>query len=154
MRNKFAKVSDPNKFETCSGDRYHITYEPVVNPDGTISLVENGKEDIQAKIDSYREKTDIAYIIKRLEMGDTSVLNQNNPMYGDFTDMPKSYAEVLQLVIDAENSFYKLPLDTRNKFDNDYKQWLAQAGSLEWSERMGFIKEEEQKIDEVKTDES
>ena len=59
MRNKNAKVSDPNKFETCPGDKYHIVYEPLVNPDGTISLVESGKEDIQAIIDSYREQTDM-----------------------------------------------------------------------------------------------
>lgn len=138
MRNKFAKVSDPNKFVTESGDRYHTIYEPIVNPDGTISLVESGKEDIQAKIDSYKDQTDISFIVKKLAQGDFSVLSQKEPMYGDFTTMPKTYAEALQLTIDAEKRFYELPLETRNKFDNDYKQWFAQAGSDSWIERMGY----------------
>lgn len=51
--------------------------------------------------------------------------------------MPKSYAEALQLVINAEKDFYDLPLDIRNKFDNDYKQWFAQAGSNSWLDKMG-----------------
>lgn len=148
MRNKFACVSDPNSFVTNPGNRYHVIFEPKINPDGTISLTEVGKEDIQAFIEEQRPTTDISYIVKKLQQGDTSVLNQSVPMFGDFTQMPKTYAESLQMVIDAERKFNALPVDVKNKFDNDYRQWFAQAGSDKWIENMKSLLPESSSVDE------
>lgn len=136
MRNKFAEVSDPNSFVTDPGDPIHIIYSPKVLDDGSVVLFESGKENIQDLIDSYEDSCDISIIMKRLEMGDTSVLSQKVPMYGDFTQFPKTYAEALQRVIDAQNDFDRLPLDVRNSFENDYMRWLASAGSDDWLEKM------------------
>lgn len=138
MRNKNATVSNPNDFITCPGSKVHITYSPKVLDNGIIKLIQSGKENIQDKINSFREQCDISFILRRLEMGDTSVLNDKVPNYGDFTQVPKSYAEALQCVIDAEKKFYDLPLDTRNLFDNDYRQWFATAGSPDWIDKMGI----------------
>lgn len=138
MRNKFAEVSEPNYFNSCSGNIEHIIYSPKVLDSGVIKLIQSGKENIQDKINSFRDTCDMSFILQRLAMGDSSVLNKKIPNYGDFTQMPKSYAEALQLVINAEKDFYDLPLDTRNKFDNDYKQWFAQAGSVAWLDKMGI----------------
>lgn len=131
MRNINAKVSDPKEFVTCPGDRYHTIYSPRVLENGTIELVETGKDDIQEMIDSQREQTDIHYIIKRLQMGDTSVLNQREPMYGDFTKFPKTQAEILQLMIDAKYEFEHLPLEDRNKFDGDFNKWFVSLGRVD-----------------------
>lgn len=153
MRNEFAKVSNPNDFVSCSGDLFHVNYTSIVNADGTIELVESGKDNIRDYINSFREQTDISFILRQIELGNTDVLNDKQPMYGDFTQMPKSYAEALQLVMDAENRFMELPVDIRNRFDNDFKQWFAQAGSDPWFEKMDsiIIKPDDS---EVKTDES
>lgn len=139
MRNKNACVVDPNDFVTCSGDQYRILYSPVVLSDGNIELVECGKDDIQEFIQSFKDQTDMTYILQRMAVGDASVLNQRTPMYGDFTDMPKTYAEALQLVIDRERQFMELPLDVRNKFDNDFRKWFAQSGSEEWFDKMSSV---------------
>ena len=139
MRNKNAKVSDPNSFVSCSGEEFHIEYSPKVNVDGTISLVESGKTDINEYINSFRDSTDMSYILSRLAAGDTSVLNPKTPFYGDFTEVPKTYAEALQMVIDGEKHFMQLPLDVRNQFDNDYRQWFAQAGSEDWMTKMNPV---------------
>lgn len=157
MRNKNAKVSDPNKFVTSSGEKFHINYSPKVLPDGRIELIESGKEDISEYINSFRDSTDMAFILNRLAMGDTSVLNKSIPTYGDFTEMPKTYAESLQLVIDSKKKFYELPLDVRNKFDNDYQKWFVTAGSDVWIEKMGYTKSNQSDVaapsaDEVKED--
>lgn len=139
MRNKNACVSDPNDFRTNPGDRYHVTYSPIVNNDGTITLVESGKDDIQEMINSFRDSTDMSFILSRMAIGDTSVLTDKTPMYGDFTQFPKTYAGALQLVIDAENQFNSLPLDVRNKFDNDFRRWFATAGTEEWTKSMDSV---------------
>lgn len=152
MRNNNAKVSDPNEFVTCNGSDVHITYSPKVLDNGVIKLVPSGKENIQEKINSFRDQCDISYILKRLQLGDTSVLNNKVPNYGDFTSAPKSYAEALQCVIDAEKKFYDLPLDTRNLFDNDYRQWFATAGSPDWLDKMGVKPAVDVKPDEKEKD--
>lgn len=136
MRNKFACVSDPSSFVSSSGDRFHVIYSPKVNPDGSIDLVASSKIDIQESIDSFLPSTDFSWILSRLMSGDTSVLNQREPMYGDFTSMPSTYAEALQLVIDRESQFNQLPLDVRNSFDNDFRKWFASSGSEDWLSKM------------------
>ena len=139
MRNEKACVSNPNDFVSNPGDRYHIIYSPIINPDGTITLIESGKDDIQEMIQAQKDQTDMSYILSQMAIGNTSVLTDKTPMYGDFTIMPKTYAEALQLVIDREADFMKLPLDVRNKFNNDFRQWFAQSGSDEWFDKMSSV---------------
>lgn len=136
MRNKNAKFPDPNKYVTDPGSDVQILYDPKINKDGTISLVENGKESISQYINSFKEQTDISYILKRLELGDTSVLSQAQAMYGDFSEMPKTLAEVLQLKIDAEHTFDRLPVETKQKFNNNFNQWFSSLGTEEWQKKM------------------
>lgn len=149
MRNPKAKVSDPNKFFTSHGSRYHNLYSSKVCPDGTIKLMPAGKEDIQAIINSYKDSTDIAYILSELSRGNTEVLNRGNAMYGDFTDAPKSLAEALQIMIDGEAAFNKLPLDVRQSFDNNFRNWLFTNGSDDWNSKMSKIIEKIEKVDDV-----
>lgn len=155
MRVKGSKVSDPNLFVTNAGDRFHINYSSVVNPDGTISLVPSGKDDIQEMYDAQRDLCDMAYMINRLSLGDTSVLHSGQPIYGDFTKVPTSQVEVLQMMIDAKKAFYDLPSEVRNKFDGDFNQWFVQSGSSDWLEKMNISSDSSGSIEsEVKSDES
>ena len=136
MRNKFAKVSDPNSFVTEPGSPVHILYSSKVLKNGIIELTESGKEDIQEFIDSQRDSCDMAFILHQLAIGNESVLHQKAPMYGDFTTAPSTLAEAEQMLIDGENAFYQLPLDVRQQFDNDFRQWLYTAGNAEWIQKM------------------
>lgn len=145
MRNKNAKVSDPNEFITCPGENEKIQYSAKVLPDGSIDLVESGRIDINAMINSQRESTDISFILRKMkETGDMSVLAQNPGVYGDFTEFPKTYAEILQLRIDSENSFYQLSPEVRAKFDNDFNKYFASAGSEDWFEKLGIVNKAEE----------
>lgn len=139
MRNKYAKVSDPTTFFTDPGNPIHEEFSPKVMPDGTIKLIKSGETNTDEYIESFRDTTDMSFILSRLALGDTSVLNPKIPFYGDFTQAPKNYAEALQLMIDGEKQFMQLPLDVRNSFDNDFRQWFAQAGNKEWFEKMDSV---------------
>lgn len=140
MRNKFAKVSDPNKFVTDPGSPIHKLYSSKVLPNGQIDLIESGEEDIQEMIDSYRETTDMSFILHQLMLGDNSVVNvRSGAMYGDFTTAPQTLAEAQQMLIDGEQAFYQLPLDVRNKFDNDWLKWRMTAGSEDWIKNMSVV---------------
>ena len=133
MRNPNARV--PLEFEpTCSGDRYHIDYQPIIE-DGCIQLIEAGRTDIQAVIDSYADSCDMNLILQRLSIGDTSVLNPKTPMFGDFTVCPSTLSGLLNLKIEAQRVFDNLDPVVRDQFV-DFNDWLAASGSQEWLTKM------------------
>lgn len=135
MRNKNAKVSDPNKFFTYPGDDVSSIYGERVADDGSRVVVEIGTESIQEKIDSWAPYTDINYVMQRVRLGDTSVLHPGEPFYGD---IPKGidFRQVLELNMRAQEQFYQLDLATRESFDNDWRKYLSSAGSDDWYGKM------------------
>ena len=128
-----------NSFVSNPGETEHILYAPKVDKEGNIELVEAGRENIREKINSYKESTDISIILNRVAQGDLSGLQVNPGMYGDFTTVPKTYAEFLQLEIDAHTLFDKLPLDVRKEFDFDANKFFAQSGTEEWQKKLGDV---------------
>lgn len=141
-------------FSEC-GSEEAITYSPIVNDDGSIGLEESGKINVQEEIDSYKDGCALENIIKRYEMGDMTALNRNVAKYGDFTQFPKTYAEILQLQIDSNNLFNSLPVDIKAKFDNDANKFFVMSGSKEWLEIISpIIKKEEKESEDIKVNES
>lgn len=140
MRIKGAKVPDISKIHTNPGSPIHVIYSGKVMKDGTVKLQETGKENIKEKIQSFKSITDISFIRQRLMMGDESVLNRAQAFFGDYTGVPDSMPEVLQMFIDGEQAFYSLDPEMRNKFDNDYRKWFATAFTDEWINKMGVYK--------------
>lgn len=132
-----------------SGSPIKDIFSPVVNKDGTISLEKSGEENLQEYIDSFRDECDINVILAKYASGDVSVLNKRNGSYGDFTKMPKTYAEMLQLQINSNNYFKSLPKEIREKFNNDANQFFAQSGSQEWIDIMSSMYPEEKKIEDI-----
>lgn len=138
---KFCK----ERFYCASGDTLVPVYAPKVKADGSIEVVASGYEDLNAFIQSFKESTDIAFILAKLANGDTSVLHQKQGMYGDFTKMPQTFAEVLQFQIDAGRAFDRLPVDIKQKFDNDVNKFCATAGEQAWFEKMDSMLTPEEK---------
>lgn len=136
MRNPNAAQSDPNKFVCDPGSPIHVLYSGKVTKDGKIELTKSGEENVQELIDSYRETTDMAFIIRQLNIGNTEVLNEKKGDYGDYTKVPTSMMEAKQMEIDAEREFLSLPMEVREQFDNNYLNWLFNAGSDEWYDKM------------------
>lgn len=132
MRNKNSKVLDPNEVYSEPGSDEKILYDAKLNDDGTVSLIPSGKESISLYINSFKDQTDMSYIIKRIQLGDLSVLNKAKGVFGDFSSMPKTYAETLQLRIDAERAFDNLPAEVKKQFNNSFNAWFMSAGSEDW----------------------
>ena len=135
---------DCNKFETCPGDRFVIEYEPTVEPNGRITIHPVGKKDLFQEIQSWRDQTDMHYILQQMELG--LYQGRESVTYGDFTEAPENMQQAMQIMLNAERAFYDLPLEVRKRFDNDYRQWMVMASSdySKFGELMGFDKYPEQ----------
>lgn len=113
------------------------TYRPVIGDSGAIDLILDGMINIYDQIQSHKDSCDVNLMIKRFENGDLTALGTpRDPVYMDVTDMPKTYAELYQKVIDAKNEFNALPLDLREKFDFDPDKYISQMGTAVWFDVM------------------
>lgn len=136
MKMKKRETIDPSKYISRSGSRKHKIYSPVY--DGRkLSLRESHEVDIQDEINSHAIECDMSYITTRLLHGDTSGLVSGSPIFADFHDLPSNFREVLDVALNSERIFNSLPLDVRKNFDNDYRRFVASAGSKEWFDNLG-----------------
>lgn len=118
------------------GERFVKTYQSNMGSDGILDLIEAEPFDLYESIQSHADSVDINLIISRFINGDVSVLNRREPMYFDATEMPKTYAEMYQKVIDAHNYFEQLPLEVREKFGHSPETFFALIGTDEWTDKM------------------
>lgn len=125
MMNFRTMYDDFERVPSCAGSPEVPEYAPVIDESGLVSLEQVGIVNLASYIDSFRESCDLNVILSRYANGDTSVLSRTQGSYFDATEMPSSYAEMLQTVITAETEFNKLPLDVRERFDNSFHKWLS-----------------------------
>lgn len=120
------------------GSPVKILYGPQFDENGVMELVEVGRENLYEYIQSHKESCDIQIILERCARGDTSALMKRQAMFGDFTEMPKTYAEALNALVGAESYFNSLPVETRAKFDHNFHKFLVSMNKPEFVTLMGF----------------
>lgn len=120
------------------GSTEHILYTSKIDDDGVIQLVESGKENIYDMIQSHKDSCDIHVLLKRFEQGDPDALSRAQGAYGDFTNMPESYAQLLNSVIAGEQYFMSLPVEIRAKFGHSFEQFMVSMDKPDFAEKMGF----------------
>lgn len=133
QKNKFRTQFDRKSVPYPETTSIVTDYQLSLAPDGKEILVAVGEHDIYPEIQSHAKSVDINEIILRHQRGDIDVLAQRAGMYGDFTNMPTSYAELYQSVLDAQAYFDSLPLDIRQKFDHSFSKFFTSIGTPEFS---------------------
>lgn len=122
-------------------------YQPMYRDDGTWILVESGVHDLYAEIQSHAGSVDIHEILRRFAQGDVGALERIQGAYGDFTQMPTTFAEALNTMLAAEQYFLGLPVETRAQFNHDYRQFIAAFDSPESLARLGLFDQPSPKPD-------
>ena len=105
-------------------------------------LEEDGEINIYDEIQSHADSVDIYTIISRFEQGEEGMLSKRNGQYVDLTQLPTTFAEMHQKIIDAEIEFNALPLDVRSAYDFDTSKFIADIGSDHWFGIMNPVKNE------------
>lgn len=122
----FRTQFDPHfRFLQPVGNRVHNLRQGRFDDSGIFVLDVSGTEDIYDMIQSHADSVDIHFILDRFRRGDIDALGDPaRSVFGDIADMPRSYAQLLNLVADGERAFMSLPVDERAKFDHSFAQWL------------------------------
>lgn len=135
----FTQYDEHPRVHQTLGSREKVLYTSKVLDDGTIDLIESGKEDLYGYIQSHKDSVDINVLLARYQNGDPTALARVQGSYGDFTQMPKTYAELLNAMIAGEQYFNSLPVETRAKFDHDFNKFMAGMDDMPgWLEKMGI----------------
>lgn len=139
---KFANLREQVE-PTSSGNRINEVYKIEFNDDGTQDLVVCDHVDTYEMIQSHAASVDLKKIIERCTItGDTSELYKTEGFYGDLVGFPKTRAEALQMLSDANMIWAKLPTSVKEKFDNDVNKFFASAFTEEWSKKLEIVKED------------
>ena len=136
---KERKINNP-------GSGIRTTYElKFSTKTGALELFEKGKEDFQAQVDSYAESCDLSVIIRRINAGETELLTANMGSYGDFTGLPETQHEIMQLRIDTKNTWSNLSEEQRSLF-GDFETFAETAGTDEWYKNLGVEMKKESEV--------
>lgn len=125
------------------GDPVHIIFSPEFDRQGRMTLVETGRENIYDFIQSHRDSVDIHVLLNKFQNGDAAALSRTQGVYGDFTSFPKTYAEMLNVVIAGEQHFNSLPVEERAKYDHSYERFIASLDALLQSKSADSVKNDD-----------
>lgn len=142
MAKKFRTIFDRRISVSNPGSAMVDDFVSIYDEDGKRKVVKNGQYSLWDEIQSYRESCDLKMILKRYQQtGDESLLERRKGVYADVTNMPKTYAEVLNLTNAAEQLFASLDKDKKLIFNNNPDEFLASIGTDRFNEVMGYVKD-------------
>lgn len=84
-------------------------------------------EDQSLAVQSARDETDINTIVRRFGLTGQLPSDVAVPQFGDFSEMVVDYQSALNLVIEADAAFMRMPADVRARFANDPQAFVAFA---------------------------
>lgn len=130
--------SDHSRFFCDPGDPIVPTYSLVYDDDGTPGLKETGKTNLYESIQSYRDSTDIHVLLDRYRNGEVDVLSRVQGIYADFTEAPKTFADMLNLVNAGKEYFDSLPVAVKQQYNNNFAEFMSDFGSESFYKKIGL----------------
>ena len=136
-------------FKTPYGERERVYVssgtngiEPVygyeIDKYGQKVLVKTGETNLYEKIQASLEETKIENILKRVAMGDDTVMRPDG-IYADLTESPKNLIEARQQMQKLENVWNGLTNEVKKKYDFSLDKFIGQSGTNEWLIDMGLL---------------
>lgn len=129
----------PVRKDNCAGSITENQYAERYDERGVAYLEKVGEINTYEKIQSYKDECDVMSILSRYAAGDETVL-ANPGWYIDTSKMPATYTEYLNMMNEQREKFETLPLEIRQKFNNNFNEYMATAGEESWLRNMGFTK--------------
>lgn len=127
FRNQFTRDSDV--FVSTPGAKIVAEYGLITSDDGSTSVGVVGEKNLDAIIQSNKDSGNIALLVAKYNAGDTDALNNVKGVYGDFRNMPTTYAQMVARLNECRQLFEALPVDIKEQFDNNPDVFWSEYGS-------------------------
>lgn len=126
------------KTDCPTGNGIENLYGYEINKYGQKEIVKIGETNLYQKIQESLEETKIENILKRVAIGDTTVMRPDG-IYADVSEAPKNLIEARQQIQALENTWNSLPIEIRQKYNMSVDEFIAKSGSESWMVDMGLI---------------
>lgn len=127
FRNQFTNDSDA--FVSNPGSKIVADYGLVTSDDGVTTVGVVGEKNLDAIIQSNKDTGNVALLVAKYNAGDTEALNRVKGVYGDFRNMPTTYAEMVSRLNECRAVFEALPVDIKEQFDNNPDVFWSEYGT-------------------------
>ncbi len=127
FRNQF--TADSNLFVSNPGTKIVADYGLVTAEDGSSFVGVVGEKNLDAIIQSNKDTGNVALLVAKYNAGDEEALNRVRGVYGDFRNMPTTYAEMVSRLNECRIVFEALPVDIKEQFDNNPDVFWSEYGS-------------------------
>ena len=127
FRNQF--TNDSNVFTSNPGSKIVADYGLVTADDGSTSVGVVGEKNLDAIIQSNKDTGNVALLVAKYNAGDEEALNRVRGVYGDFRNMPTTYAEMVSRLNECRAVFEALPVDIKEQFDNNPDVFWSEYGT-------------------------
>lgn len=124
-----SQYDEHKSFFAHPGSTERVVYKSQYDDDGVLQIIPDGKENLTDFIQSHKDSCDINVLMKRYKNGEIQDLERVRGIYGDFTKAPKTYSEMLNIVLSGQELFEKLPLEQRANFGHDFGRFIASYDS-------------------------
>lgn len=127
----------PKRYHCPIGSEFDNVYQEEIDSDtGRKTLVIIGKTNIYDRIQADLEGSKIENIMAKLAAGDLSVLRNEQLIYADATEMPKTLMEAQNIVVKAKQEFENFPTEIKRLFNNSAEQYVSEMGTEKFLEKM------------------
>lgn len=130
FRNPIDSIMQRVCYRACNGSPERLIRKAKYDENGSVSLEVVGKDNLYLEIQSWKDACDVNLLVKRFAEGDAAALQRRQAMYMDCTNFPHTYAEMLQVMDNANTFWNTLSAEQKMKFDNDINKFFAGMDNL------------------------
>lgn len=145
MANKKTRFKVPyeerERYYISSGSQIQDVYGYEIDKYGQKVLVKTGETNLYELIQESLEETKIENILKRVAMGDNTVMRPEG-IYADISESPKNLIEARQQMQQLENLWNGLSNEIKKEYDFSVEKFIGQSGTDKWLQDMGLIQKE------------
>lgn len=122
-------TADSHVFTSNPGAKIVADYGLVTADDGSTTVGIVGEKNLDAIIQSNKDTGNVALLVAKYNAGDEEALNKVRGVFGDFRNMPSTYAEMVSRLNECRSVFEALPVDIKEQFDNNPDVFWSEYGS-------------------------
>lgn len=127
---KFRSFFDrPSSTVSPSGSPFRKLYTRKVDTAGNRSLIASGEENVYQGIQLAARGNLTQDLINRATRGDSTALGDVSDSFADITEAPKTLLDAELRLIKAREIFESFPVDVRNKYNNNFSDFLRAVDS-------------------------